>query len=243
MCVSVLIPFYNTKIEYIKECLDSVRNQIFNNFIEIILINDGSDNSLTNQVTDYIKKNLNTENRNFKLFNLDKNYGLPYALNKGLELCSFNYVARMDSDDIMKLDRIQKQYNFMINNKNCVVLGGQCEIMNESSKKIIFTTKHKLIIDKNFFINEVNKNKSWFMNHPTIMYKKDIINKCGNYNTDLIGHSEDTYLWINVLKNGYLLHNLSDVILTYRDCPNSLSHNFKFNVLNDIKKWVQTLLI
>ena len=56
MCVSVLIPFYNTKIEYIKECLDSVRNQIFNNFIEIILINDGSDNSLTNQVTDYIKK-------------------------------------------------------------------------------------------------------------------------------------------------------------------------------------------
>ena len=161
MCVSVLIPFYNTKIDYIKECLDSVRNQIFDNFIEIVIINDGSESNLTDQVIDYIK-NLNTENREFKIFNLDKNYGLPYALNKGLELCSFNYVARMDSDDIMKLDRIQKQYDFMINNKDCVVLGGQCEIMNEASKKIIYTTKHKQVIDKNYLIQEERNNKSWF---------------------------------------------------------------------------------
>ena len=126
---------------------------------------------------------------------------MPYALNKGLELCSFNYVARMDSDDIMKMDRNSKNNTiFMINNKDCVVLGGQCEIMNESSKKIIYITKHKEVIDKNYLKQEVRNNKLWFMNHPTIMYKKDIINKCGNYNTDLIGHSEDTYLWINVLK-------------------------------------------
>ena len=55
----------------------------------------------------------------------------------------------------MKLDRIQKQYDFMINNKDCVVLGGQCEIMNETSKKIICTTKHKDVIDKNYLIQEV----------------------------------------------------------------------------------------
>ena len=65
----------------------------------------------------------------------------------------------MDSDDIMKLDRIQKQYDFMINNKDCVVLGGQCEIMNETSKKIICTTKHKDVIDKNYLITYHQRNK------------------------------------------------------------------------------------
>lgn len=243
MCVSVLIPFYNTKISHFKECLDSIKNQTFNNLIEIIIVNDGSDIENTNQVTKYIKKlntSINSKNsfrREFKIFNLDKNYGLPYALNKGLELCNFNLIARMDSDDIMKLDRIQKQYDFMIQNKNCVVLGGQCEILNDVSKKITFVTKHKCVINIDD-LKKIISNTCWFINHPTVMYKKDVINKCGNYNTSLVGHAEDAYLWINVLKNGYTLHNLKDLVLTYRDCSSSLSNNFKTNVAEDIKKWV-----
>ena len=86
MCVSVLIPFYNTKFEYIKECLLSVQKQTFNNLIEIIIVNDGSNSDITKQVAEFIKK-LNTKNREFKIFNLDKNYGLPYALNYGLDKC------------------------------------------------------------------------------------------------------------------------------------------------------------
>ena len=73
------------------------------------------------------------------------------------------------------------------------------------------------------------------------MYKKNIILKCGGYNSDLIGHSEDTFLWLQIIKNGYNLHNLHDVILIYRDCPNSLSHNFKENVYKDIQKWIKNL--
>ena len=52
----------------------------------------------------------------------------------------------MDSDDIMKLDRIEKQYNFMSKNNDCVVLGGQCEMMNEVSKKIFYTTRFLLYL-------------------------------------------------------------------------------------------------
>ena len=73
------------------------------------------------------------------------------------------------------------------------------------------------------------------------MYKKDIILNVGPYNENLKGHAEDTYLWIELLKNGYEIHNLSDIILTYRDCPNSLSHNFKFNIKKDILKWINSL--
>ena len=84
----------------------------------------------------------------------------------------------------------------MINNDECVVLGGQCEIMDEKTKKIKYITKHKELITKSY----LKKNAPiWFINHPTIMYKKDIILKIGPYNEKLKGHSEDTYLWIQLI--------------------------------------------
>ena len=147
MCISILIPFYNTKFEYFKECLDSIENQIFNKTYETIIINDGSNIEITNKVKQYIK----TLKKEFIIYDLDKNYGIVYALNFGLNKCKYNLVARMDSDDIMKLDRLQKQYDYMINNKECVILGGQCDIIDESTKKVKYTTKHNSIINKKFF--------------------------------------------------------------------------------------------
>tara|TARA_B100001094_G_C18055033_1_gene732028 strand:- start:327 stop:1031 length:705 start_codon:yes stop_codon:yes gene_type:complete len=234
MCISILIPFYNTKFEYFKECLDSIENQTFNKTYETIIINDGSNIDITNKIKEYIK----TLKKEFKIYDLDNNYGIVYALNFGLLKCSFNLIARMDSDDIMKLDRLQKQYNYMLSNKECVILGGQCEIIEENTKKIKYVTNHNNIITKHLVKKE---ELTWFINHPTIMYKKDIILKVGPYNEDLKGHAEDTYLWIQLLKNGYELHNLNDIILTYRDLPDSLSHNFKFDVTKDIIKWINTL--
>ena len=106
------------------------------------------------------------------------------------------------------------------------------------TKKIKYITKHKELITKSY----LKKNAPiWFINHPTIMYKKDIILKIGPYNEKLKGHSEDTYLWIQLIKNNYNLHNLKEVILTYRDCPNSLSHNFKYDIKKDIIKWIRSL--
>lgn len=234
MCISILIPFYNTKYEYFKECLDSIENQTFTRVYETIIVNDGSNNDITNQIKDYIK----TLKGDYKIYDLDKNYGIAYALNYGLNKCIYNYVVRMDSDDIMKHDRLEKQYNYMVNNDKCAVLGGQCEMMNESTKKINYVTKHRNVITKTFLKHE---KPGWFINHPTVMYKKDIIMNIGPYNEALKGHSEDTYLWIELIKNGYEIHNLDDVILTYRDCPSSLSHNFKYNVGKDIQRWINLL--
>lgn len=240
MCISVLIPYYNTKIEYFKDCINSILNQTFKNNIEVIIINDGSSKTNSIQIKEYINS-LKKNNTIFKIFELDKNYGIAHALNYGLNKCTYNLVARMDSDDIMKVDRLDKQYEFMNLNSECVLLGGQIEIMRESDHKIINKTSHPNLINLNFFKKKKNKKKTWFINHPTVMYKKNIILKCGGYNSDLIGHSEDTFLWLQIIKNGYNLHNLHDVILIYRDCPNSLSHNFKENVYKDIQKWIKNL--
>lgn len=240
MCVSICLPFYNTKYEYMKECLLSIHNQSFKQLIEIIIVNDGSDSIDLSKIHSFITS-LQSPNRKYNFFSLPKNKGLPYALNYGLQKCTFDLVARMDSDDVMKPNRIELQYNYMQKNTKCVLLGGQCDIMDEKTKKIKYTTKHPRYIDKAFLKQNIDKLKCWFINHPTVMYKKSIILEAGGYNVDLIGHSEDTYLWIELLKKGYAINNLTAVVLTYRDCPNSLSHNFKFDIRKDIKQWVQNM--
>jgi len=234
MCISILIPFYNTKFEYFKECLLSIENQNFNKTFEIIIINDGSESNISNKIKNFIS----TLNKTYILFDLDQNYGIAYALNYGLNKCKYDLVARMDSDDIMKHDRLTKQYDYMIKHPQCTVLGGQCEMMNENTKKINYTTNHPNIITKEYL---KQYKKIWFANHPTVMYRKKIILDIGPYDIHLKGHSEDTYLWLQLIKKGYQLHNLSDVILIYRDCPGSLSHNFKYDVKKDILNWIYSL--
>ena len=106
----------------------------------------------------------------------------------------------MDSDDIMKPKRLELQFNFMNNNLDKVILGGQCEIMNEKSKKIMYTTNHPKKITKKYI--KGNKNKHWFINHPTVMYKKSIILDVGGYNNSLYKHAEDMDLWFKLIKKG-----------------------------------------
>jgi glycosyltransferase involved in cell wall biosynthesis len=223
-----------------KECLLSIHHQTFKNLIEIIIVNDGSESNYVEPIKIFLTS-LQSPNRKYTFFDLKENQGLPNALNYGLQKCSFDIVARMDSDDIMKPNRIELQYNFMIKNKKCVVVGGQCDIMDENTKKIKYKTSHPRYLDKKFLKQNIDKLKCWFINHPTVMYKKSTVLEAGGYNVDLIGHSEDTYLWIQILKKGYGINNLTATLLTYRDCPNSLSHNFKCDIRKDIKKWVQNM--
>ena len=56
MCISVLIPIYNTKIEYFKECLNSIQNQTFQKDIEVIIVNDGSSIKITKQIVKLTEK-------------------------------------------------------------------------------------------------------------------------------------------------------------------------------------------
>ena len=240
MCVSILLPIYNTKPDYFQECLDSIYNQTFSKPMELVIINDGSSSSNSHQYETIIQFGKEAHpTLSIILFTLPKNKGIQYALQYGLEKCSYEIVARMDADDIMKPNRLQLQWQILTQYPDIVVLGGQCEIMNERTRIINYTTSHPKIITKDYV--KRNSQKHWWINHPTVMYRKSIILKVGGYNQSLQGHSEDMYLWLSLLRQGYSLHNCPNIVLTYRDCPGSLSHNFKYNIKEDINQWIQEL--
>uniref|UniRef100_A0A6C0ET18 Glycosyltransferase 2-like domain-containing protein n=1 Tax=viral metagenome TaxID=1070528 RepID=A0A6C0ET18_9ZZZZ len=220
--VSILIPSFNTKSKYIQECLESIKLQegYFN--IELIWINDGSDELHTK----LLKKHLENFEKTTRFINVvycenTKNMGLGYTLNKGVNIASYELIIRMDSDDIMVKNRIITQVEFMNHNKDVMICGSQVMMFKDNINNITNTTNHKSIT-----LNDYKKHPlHWFANHPSLCFRKEAIISVGNYNINISKNIEDFELLLRILKKYEYFHNLSDSLLYYRLHDNQLTHN------------------
>ena len=114
MRLSIIIPIYNVE-QYIEQCLVSILNKTYKD-IEIILVNDGSkDNSMK-----IIKKYLS--DKRIKVIN-KKNGGLSSARNVGLKIATGEYIAFVDSDDWIRIDKLVELYNIIQNEKLDLIIG------------------------------------------------------------------------------------------------------------------------
>lgn len=108
--VTIGIPFYNAE-KFLEYAIKSVLAQTYQNW-ELILVNDGS----TDGSIDIAKKYLNLDTR-IRLFDDGLNKKLPFRLNQIIKEAKFEYIVRMDADDLMSVDRLNKQVNFLMNNQ------------------------------------------------------------------------------------------------------------------------------
>ena len=111
--VSIVLPVHNGE-KYIRESLDSCLKQTYEN-IEIVVIDDASDDSTPEILEEYEKKF-----DKVKVFTIEKQNSLGAVLNIGIKASNGSYIARMDADDIMYPTRIEKQVEFLENNKDVV---------------------------------------------------------------------------------------------------------------------------
>lgn len=120
MNFSVLISvYYKEKPEYLKDAINSIFNQTLRPN-EVILVEDGK---LTDELHNTIKK-LQEKYNEIKTVCLKENKGLGPALNEGLKHCSYNIVARMDSDDICMPDRFKIQTDFLEKHPEIDIISG-----------------------------------------------------------------------------------------------------------------------
>lgn len=115
---SVLMSLYNKEEpQNLWECLESIKSQTLQ-ADEIVIVYDGFVNDSLNAIVESFKDVLN-----IKVLPLKKNVGLGRALQKGLEYCQHEIVARMDTDDICQPNRFEKQINFILENQDVDMLG------------------------------------------------------------------------------------------------------------------------
>lgn len=223
--VSILISSYNTKAVYIKECLESIKKQVGHFNMEIVWINDGSDEMNTKLLKQLLDKfEVTTRFTSIIYSENECNKGLGFSLNKGVTLCNSEIIIRMDADDIMYPERIRKQINYIKTHNDCILCGAQINMFKTIDNKVVSKgiTNHKEIIDKDYFL----KNKPhWIMNHPTFCFKKNDIIAIDNYNKELHSMCEDFELILKVIKRYDKIHNMQEPLLYYRLHEEQLTYN------------------
>lgn len=201
MKYSVLMSVYkNEKVEYFVEALESVINQTLSPE-EIVLVRDGQVyEDLQNTINAYLEKYPSL----FTYIPLEENGGLGNALMIGLEKCRNEIVARMDTDDICIPNRFELQVEYLKNNPEIDMVGGNIAEFEKSVDEII---DYRIVPQEHIEIIERLKSRSPF-NHQTVMFKKSIVLKAGNYQPFYL--FEDWYLWIRLFLSGCKFANLNE---------------------------------
>lgn len=211
MKVSVLMPVYNTNVEYLSESVNSILEQTFNDY-EVVIVDNGSTNTET---VEFLSK---LNNEKFKVVSCPQREGdyknLSVALNFGLQHCEADLIARIDSDDRMTPDRLEKQVAFMDANPDVSVLGGQSIHISNGLPPVVLPEN---IHEFSYF------NDTHLVNHPSVMFKKQDVIAAGGYPEQPNHIPEDFLLWVTMLRQGRKVRNLPDVVLEYRDDVNGLS--------------------
>lgn len=197
--ITVFMATYNSS-RYIAASVQSILNQSFSDF-ELLIVNDGSTDDTITIVKSF-------DDPRIRILNNDVNRGLTYTRNRGLKEAKGEYFAILDSDDIAMKDRLLLQYDFMKNNPNVVLCGGQAMLINDNDDEIglysVPTDVHNLreqMVFRNIFIN------------PACMMRTEIVRQIGGYRD--YAPAEDFDLFLRLV-NKYQTDNLESVLIKYR---------------------------
>lgn len=205
--LSVLMSIYiKERPENVKECFDSLLRQTVQ-ADEWVVVEDGPlTKELYSLLDEYQKKYPGLINR----VSLEKNQGLGLALRAGVEACRNDLIARMDTDDIAREDRFEKQLRAFALNPKLDICGSNIDEFEETPDKIVAQRRVPLKHDE---IIEYQKRRDAF-NHMTVMFKKKAVCDAGNYQDCLL--MEDSYLWARMIMNDAFCMNISDSLVFAR---------------------------
>ncbi|TVM16361.1 glycosyltransferase family 2 protein [Oceanidesulfovibrio indonesiensis] len=212
--VSVLLPVRNAA-PTLPRALDSLLAQSHAD-IEIVAVDDGS----TDETPAILRRAAAADPR--IVVESIPPLGLVPALNRGLELCRSDLVARMDGDDVCQPDRLAKQKELLderpgLGVASCLVLfGGDAEASAGYAFHVDWCNNH--ITEQDIALHRFQESP---LPHPSVMFRKSIILDAGGYRDGAF--PEDYELWLRLMDRGVRIAKVPEFLLTWSDPPDRLS--------------------
>lgn len=198
--VSVCLAVYKTKPEYLKECLDSIFEQTYEDF-ELLIVDDCPEDKECEKIIKSYKDG------RIKYYRNEKNLGISGTRNRLLNLARGEYVAVMDHDDISLPMRLEKEVAYLDAHPECGVVScwyekfplGKIKEKPESNVEIIKALKN-----------------SCPLLHPAAMIRKAVLKDNNIQYEKEFTPAEDYALWSRLVgKTSF--HNIQEVLFRYRD--------------------------
>lgn len=209
--ISVLMPVYNTA-RYARTAVESVLSQTFVDF-ELLALDDGStDKSLS------ILREFAAKDHRVQILSR-RNRGLVLTRNELIAAARGHYLAVMDSDDISRPQRFEKQVAYLDAHSDCVAVGSRSLIIDSAGLPII-ESKNELTHNE-LDLAHVSEKFESRMCHSSVMMRREAVMHAGSYRGEY-RFSEDLDLFLRLAEMGKLA-NLPEVLVEYRQHLRSVS--------------------
>lgn len=224
--ISVVMTVYNGA-RFLKETVESLLNQSFQDFELIIVDNCSQDDSVA-IIRSY-------RDPRIKLIVNEKNLGQTKALNVGLNICRGRFIARMDADDMAVPKRLELQVKFLEEHTEIAAVGGWCQDINAEGKSLRMyrtATDHRVI---KYYLMGCGDLTEWTITHPTVMIRSEVLGKIGFYKEEAGGeynYPQDYEYWRRMIAHGYAIANMPEILLKYRILEGSESRSGYDQLLN-----------
>lgn len=204
---SVLMSLYKKEHpEYFRLALDSMINQTVKPD-EIVLVEDGP---LTLELYAVVDEYTTSYPDLFRIVINEKNLGLGLALNEGLKACRNELVARMDTDDISKPDRCEKQLKRFEEKPELSIVGSHIDEFVGTKENVI--SQRRVPTSTEAIYNYAKKRSAF--NHPAVMYHRSVVLAEGGYSD--LKRNQDVDLFGRMLFKGHKAENIDEALLWFR---------------------------
>jgi glycosyltransferase involved in cell wall biosynthesis len=215
--------YYKEKPAFLEASLQSVFEQTLLPD-EIVIVKDGH---LTPELDAVLDRYQNQYPDVVKIFALPQNLGLGVSLAFGIERCSNELVARVDTDDINLPSRFEEQYNMLMNHPELDLVGfNTAEFEHDPAKAHVY----RVLPEKPAEIHKFGKRRCP-VNHPTVMFRKSKVIEAGNYIRLKVNMGVDDYfLWMRMLNKNMQFYNIQKVGVLCRVGNDMISrrHGFRY---------------
>ena len=210
--ISVIMPVRNAA-GTVKAAVDSITHQTFRHF-ELIIINDGSTDDTGQVLNSCTDPRLTIVHQSHQ--------GIAKSLNKALHLAKAPFIARMDADDIAAPGRLAAQYQYLQKHQDtgivsCLVTF-KGDINNQKGYFLYCQWINTLLSNHEMYVNRFTDSP---LAHPTVLFRKEIIDDHGCYDESRL--PEDYELWLRWMDKGVRFGKVNKELLTWSDLPGRLS--------------------
>jgi GT2 family glycosyltransferase len=212
--VSVIITNYNTK-ELLQNCIESIVQKTIGITYEIIVVDNHSSDDSTAMIKERFPAVL--------LIGLDANLGFGRANNIGASKASGEYFFFLNSDTILENNAVKELFDFLENNPNCAICGGNLKDFNDvpihsfgkyfpnlfSDIYLLCGKLQKLIQGKNFEYNYTSKPKRIaYITGADMMIRADVFKIEKGFNPNFFMYYEETELTYRIKKSGWAVYSV-----------------------------------
>lgn len=201
--ISVLMPVYKTKEDFLRQTIEAVLNQTYTDF-EFLILDDCPNDSREDIIKTYADKRI-------KYMKNEKNLGITLSRNKLIDMAKGEYLAVMDHDDVSHPERFAKEVAVLDNHPEIGVVS--CFI-------------HKMVADKDITMPENSEDikislmRRCALNHSAAMIRKSVLEKNHIRYDAHFSPAEDYKLWCSLIDRTEF-YNIPEVLLDYRDWENN----------------------